>query len=43
MQLLSGFLQAFCLPILQIVYETLLDQREGKGGGGGKRTGQTGD
>ena len=24
-------LQAFCLPILQIVHETLLDQREGKG------------
>ncbi|PVD20486.1 hypothetical protein C0Q70_18642 [Pomacea canaliculata] len=38
----SGKTGAFCLPILQIVYETLLDQREGKGGGGGKRTGQTG-
>lgn len=25
------FPQAFCLPILQIVQETLLDQREGKG------------
>ena len=23
--------QAFCLPILQIVYETLKDQEEGKG------------
>ncbi|KAK7113868.1 hypothetical protein V1264_000029 [Littorina saxatilis] len=28
----SGKTGAFCLPILQIVYETIMDQREGKGG-----------
>lgn len=30
----SGKTGAFCLPILQIVWETLKDLESGKGGGG---------